>query len=162
MTSTKNINEQYIYAIFKIISQTEKKFFEKLYKNLDIRIKLQKIIYIIQEILNYDLGLKFNLYIYGPYSPELAKLYYRDNLSQIIQKTDIPRNIKKIEKTIIELYKLDRRFLEILTTYHDLYIYLNDEEKARLGVQEIKFVNKKDLDKVILYYKKINDNINIK
>ncbi|MGC9069669.1 MAG: hypothetical protein ACP5IZ_11995, partial [Thermoprotei archaeon] len=48
---------------------------EWLINNFDIRLKIQKIVYLLKYItkeFNYD----FSLYLRGPYSPELAKDYF--------------------------------------------------------------------------------------
>lgn len=47
--------------------------------SLDDRLFLQKVGYIVQEILGRDLGYKFSWYSYGPYSRDLARdLHSRD------------------------------------------------------------------------------------
>lgn len=44
-------------------------------ENFESRLRLQKYVYLVK-IFGFDLGYIFNLYIYGPYSSELAKDYY--------------------------------------------------------------------------------------
>jgi len=44
---------------------------------LDTRIKIQKLVYFAQECFGLTFRYRHTLYIYGPYSPELANDYYR-------------------------------------------------------------------------------------
>jgi len=85
------------------------------------RFKLQKIIYLIQlhpkirKILNYE----YNLYIYGPYSKELADDYYHlDNVT--------PEYLENIPETVInlvnELKKFSHRKLELYATTVDIIL----------------------------------------
>ncbi|MHA1253193.1 MAG: hypothetical protein ACTSRP_24650, partial [Candidatus Helarchaeota archaeon] len=69
--------------------------------NFNTRLLIQKAFYFLTK-LGFPFRIKFNFYKYGPYSPELAELYYR---STELAKNSVD-NYFKIEFTKEEMQKL--------------------------------------------------------
>ncbi len=109
--------------------------------NIEDRKKLQKFVYLLQA-LGCRLHYHYNLYIHGPYSPELTREAYNLNLIQNPIREILSRRVKvddlelgKIRK-LKELVKgLDRsEDLEILATIHYLkhVAYMPDRSKEAI------------------------------
>jgi uncharacterized protein YwgA len=79
--------------------------------DFDSKVKLQKYVYL-SNYFGSNLDYNFNLYIHGPYSPDLAKDYYylSENKTVVVEPLVDEKFFKLIEgKTI--------KWLEIATTY---------------------------------------------
>ena len=69
-------------------------------------------------------GYRFSLYIYGPYSPDLARVYYElaelgdDYIAELASTYDPPRRVRDILR---ELVMLDTETLELMATAYDIY-----------------------------------------
>lgn len=94
--------------------------FDKLGLKLDVttfehRLRIQKIVYILQlhrEFRKY-LDYRFNLYIRGPYSPDLASVYY--GISEEVH----PSNVELSEEALRygrEVVSKDNEYLEVAST----------------------------------------------
>ncbi len=120
-----------------ILGKVLKNFYNSFDMNdFDDRLKLQKIVYLMKS-KNLNLGYIFNLYLYGPYSPELTKDGFQ--ISQVCEYGNIGKIgfedegldsqfldfIQKIEEK-----KEDLEWLEVVSSY--LFIKnnlsLSDEE----------------------------------
>lgn len=88
--------------------------------SIDFRIKLQKLAYIAQNILNVELGLSFNMYLYGPYSPRLADIYHSENFREMVKGAEILEELAPLGDALSKLAGKDARWLEIVTTYFDV------------------------------------------
>lgn len=102
--------------------------------SFDNRLKLQKMIYLIQEVGGIDLGYQFSLYHHGPYCPELTKTaFYIEDFTGM--KEDVVFEDEETEKKFQDLigkvdkFKEDVDWLEIASTiilFSKLYPKLKD------------------------------------
>jgi len=132
--------------------------FEKLGLKLDIRsfekrLRIQKIVYMLQlhpefkPYLNYH----YNLFIYGPYSPELAFVYY--HMPENIAPAEIKVSSRAIEYGK-EISRWDNSLLEEIASTLIEAIKINkgrieDEELVKL-VHELKPYHKRDkIDEIL-------------
>jgi len=81
------------------------------------RIKLQKVVYLIENAFEVDLDFNFSWYIHGPYSPTLTKVMFKQEDGNEIQLNE--SKIKKLEKAK-EFFKTHntRSRLELLGSLH--------------------------------------------
>lgn len=90
-------------------------------EKFDSRLKLQKIVYLMQAY-GLNIGYTFHLYLYGPYSTELARDGFSmpDFLGQSLIQFSNNQNQAKFEKFIrfIEDKKDDTEWLEIAASLH--------------------------------------------
>lgn len=111
------------------------------------RLKFQKLAYIVQEILGFDLGLEFSKFFYGPYSPELSSLL-----------DDLPRNgpsaeeVAPVAEVALSLWGESDRVLELLSTYHSFLVYTGDPAEAERGLREVRVVDDAALKRVLELY----------
>lgn len=88
--------------------------------NFDDRIKLQKMIYLIQAYV-VNLGFSFSLYLRGPYSPSLTKIAFIGNFNEAkpvyLEDPKIENKFKRFLKLILP-HKDDIKFLEVASTLH--------------------------------------------
>lgn len=99
---------------------------KKIYTSFDMasfdnRLKLQKIIYLVQAY-GINLGYTFNLYVYGPYSPELTKTgFYMEDFNSIkeigFEEDTITKKFDEFKEKI-EPFKDNLKWLEIASTIH--------------------------------------------
>jgi len=89
--------------------------------NLESKIKLQKYVYFAREF-GLEFPYEFNLYIYGPYSPDLAKDYYSINRIDV-EPMELP------EEFINFLSGKDVNWLEIASTYLMIWKRYNRPKK---------------------------------
>lgn len=92
--------------------------------SLEDRLFLQKVGYIVQEILGRDLGYKFSWYSYGPYSRGLARdLHSRDCREQ----EEDPQDLEDLSLRLAKIYsralsacpqERSSRILEIVASIH--------------------------------------------
>jgi uncharacterized protein YwgA len=126
--------------------------FSTIENDIDVRKKIQKSIYILQlEKFDFNLGYRYNLYLAGPYSPELSDDYYKlaadsTMYSQIVQSLNFQdfaeRKITEFKNTFRGNYEL----LECFSTLHFLitntFSYIDDSthrmEKAKNHLFKIK------------------------
>ncbi|MDR1696567.1 MAG: hypothetical protein LBR69_08100 [Endomicrobium sp.] len=96
------------------------------------RKRFQKIVYLLQEISSFPLSYRYNLYIYGPYSPDLTKdlfLMSEDfsNLNALSAdytlKEEITKKITQIKDDILDVRPASMDevdWIELVATYHYL------------------------------------------
>jgi len=137
------------------------KDFKKIREDINIRKKIQKAIYILKlPKFDFDLGHGYNLYIAGPYSPDLSTDYYSiadkaEHYHEYVQKTHF---ISEIESKLDEFNKTfddDYLLLESTATIHFLYsksfAYIPGEIERKEKVVDFfiqikpEYENKKDL-----------------
>jgi len=135
--------EKRLLFLYLIIAELGlKEELQKFYLDLSSRKKLQKYLYIFQEILyKQSFQYSYNLYIYGPYSPSLTKdlidLYsekieYERAASQYKLSGEIISNIKKEIDLLAQRGEIDVvNWLELICTFHYLYTktYLRDSDR---------------------------------
>lgn len=117
--------------------------------------KLQKIAYIVQEVLNVPLDIDFSMYLYGPYSPELSELYYEQNFLLNVIATQPPPSILKIQDKLRKLGKKDARWLETVATFYSMRKRAKDDKDAMISVTKIKPVSLEDVKKYVEEAKEI-------
>jgi len=111
------------------------------------RLKLQKYVFLARRY-GFDLGYSYNLYIHGPYSPDLAKDYYALSESPIEHNgTPLPdaRFIKLIKRK-------SEWWLELAATVamvFDRYWDVKDEMVVKLVKDSKPFAMEDEIDKVI-------------
>lgn len=74
--------------------------FEPSMKTFADRKKMQKLVYILQEVFGVDIGSNFSWYIHGPYAPDLTRLLFEITESgSTVQVGALDKsNLPKIEK----------------------------------------------------------------
>lgn len=119
------------------------------------RIRLQKIFYILKKF-DLDLNFKFNWYAHGPYSPDLADVYYyaKDYLNSIEENQSYFNYSEKLKlnnaKKFLESIKNNSKLLEYyasLVFVHNDMIFRKDERNQETYENRIK------KSKPGLYYK---------
>ena len=111
-------------------------------RDFDGRRVLQKVVYLLQEgRRRWDFGFSYNLYIRGPYSPELAGVGYDLLTSQELQtQTNLVEECRKDISRLRECFaeadrqlKLNADLLELAATLHFLcrhsFSYLGQTER---------------------------------
>ncbi len=93
--------------------------------DLATRVKIQKLVFLMSHFIQELKGFRFNLYIYGPYSPDLAEVYYElarngDNAIEALASKYKP--LKEIENILYNLSRLDNEILELMATAYDIYL----------------------------------------
>ena len=78
---------------------------------IEDKIKLQKVIYIVQETLGINIGAEYTMYLYGPYAPNLTDLYYDDALMLVWLIYAIRRKPGKKPRKAIRHFLLDTDWL---------------------------------------------------
>ena len=104
----------------------------------------QKAIYLLQEKpFSWDMGFRYNLYIRGPYSPQLADAGYglldnKDEWDAVLESQQLVRAAQKHVQKLREEFTgedgdLDGDLLELAATYHFLrhrtFRYVDDPSK---------------------------------
>ncbi len=117
------------------------------------RIKLQKIIYLLQAY-GINLGYIFSIYIRGPYSQELTKTayYIQDFNSATNIDFENPKDTEIFESYInkIEEFKHNIKWLEVASTLH-LFKNMNkstSKDEIITKVMSIKPFTKEEIEKV--------------
>ncbi len=152
---TKKETAIYICSILKSINAYKIKTF-------DNRLRNQKLQYLLQTY-NITPKLRYNLYIKGPYSPELTELTYKvknnyDNEVKSVSfvTNELKNNFKRFEYFI----KYDNRKLELITTYLLFKEELNlSDTNAKKELIKLKSCTKKELNFAIKNYNKIKSDI---
>lgn len=118
-------------------------------KKFDDRVLLQKYVFL-SRFFGYDLGYYYNMYLYGPYSSDLANDYY--NLPPGKERSEKYLDWDKKEDFINLVKGKKRRWLEIASTIMSLREYGYVGEDLRKKVAEIK---NEDEDYVKKVYKEL-------
>ncbi len=71
------------------------------------RIKIQKVIFFMQEAEGIDIGAEYTIYLNGPYAPNLASLYYDDALMLVWLIYAIRRKLGKKPRRAIRHFLID-------------------------------------------------------
>lgn len=85
----------------------------------DDRLRMQKLVYLAGKF-GFDHGYSYNMYLHGPYSPELADDYYEDEFSTVLDEPrvslafDLISFLDLVENKTIE-------WLEVAATAHSLW-----------------------------------------
>lgn len=122
----------------------ENRIFTFKVNRFDARLKLQKYVYLARKFgLNLDYN--YNLYIHGPYSPELAKEYYAlGNIKGI--KVDL-------DERFVDLIKgKSEQWLELAATIvmvFERYSNISDEMVIELVKSSKPFATEKELREII-------------
>ncbi|MHA1196979.1 MAG: hypothetical protein ACTSRH_15620 [Promethearchaeota archaeon] len=164
------INENIIKFI-KICEELGlKEKIEDLNRDFKLRLKFQKIFYFLVK-LGFPIKLQYNFYKYGPYSPDLAEIYYesmelsKENHKQYINKIEFTKEEKeKIEtlKKISNAWGNDIEKLEyyssVLYIYDDMYFKDWSKELVQDKILELKpeLFNKFNFENVLKELKKFN------
>jgi len=98
--------------------------------------KLQKLVFLIENELNFDLGYKFIPYYFGPFSKKLQDdIYQLRNLGYVEVKDLTERTYKLSDKVTFDFSFLDKNFVEFVIAhlkipFSDLlkYIYVKYPE----------------------------------
>ena len=108
----------------------------KVEEEFDKRFRLQKYVFFAR-FFGLDLGYDFNLYMHGPYSPELAKDYYELSRRRVRPEgADLPRSFKAEEYVRLLLNK-DDEWLEAAATILDVW----ENNKSKPGFDLNKLVH---------------------
>jgi len=93
-------------------------------EGLEARVRVQKLVFLMRRFIPALRGYKFSLYIYGPYSPDLARAYYElaergdDYIAELASTYNPP---KEAERILRQLARLDTETLELMATAYDIY-----------------------------------------
>lgn len=134
--------------------------------NFSERKRLQKIIYLLQES-GINFGVDFSWYIYGPYSPALTRVAYKEDPEVHEKDIVVEKNYKK---RILELKQalgrdiLSSDTLELIASLH--YLISLGKQQKRTDIEIIKLFKKLkpffSEEEVNYYFKKINSLIEAK
>ena len=138
------------------------------------RLLIQKYSYVIQAVAGFHLG-NFNLYIRGPYSPDVANMafFISENYEQVSQATkkyrfssvvqNIVNNIQNIfSNPSIDLPK--ERALEAWSTYHYIRTnFFNSKgfNEAGNSLFQVKSFPEIDRDEILKFLRKVDDELKI-
>jgi len=106
---------------------------------LDARIRVQKLVFLMRELVREFRTYRFNLYKFGPYSKDLADDYYklaslsREELDRLSgEYSPSPR----AERLLEELSRFDTETLELMATAVDLWVemrrHFKDVSRSRM------------------------------
>jgi uncharacterized protein YwgA len=93
-------------------------------EGLEARVRVQKLVFLMRRFIPALRGYKFSLYIYGPYSPGLARAYYElaergdGYIAELASTYEPPKGVERILR---ELARLDTETLELMATAYDIY-----------------------------------------
>ncbi len=130
------MKRDYVYAVIKAASGGDVSI-----ETLDDRVRLQKIVYLAQELLKIPLGVSFSMYLLGPYSPELARLYYDQSFLKRVKEAGEELIGADERRKLVEWWRKDRKWLEVAATATEFYKIMGPE-RAIKEVSEIKGVPK--------------------
>ena len=96
----------------------------ELMKRFTTRVRVQKLVYLLRDIVPEFRGYDFSLYIRGPYSPELADDYYRIihegmDIDRLANSYKPPREAVELLRKLVDIE--DIRMLELAATILDIY-----------------------------------------
>lgn len=104
------------------------------------RLKLQKLVYMVQTCFGLDMGYSFTIYRFGPYSTKLADQYYDDLDKNVIvnnMNIDLPKRFNQDQFINIFSGK-DGRWLELAATLIDSQKHVSGYDKTVETVSRIK------------------------
>lgn len=114
--------------------------FSEIQNDIDLRKRIQKSIYILQlDKFKFDIGYQYNLYLAGPYSPQLSNDYYdiadeSTMYSNMVKHLKFKKDAEKKLKQFIDKFDEDYDLLECFATLHFLitytYSYLDEEQRV--------------------------------
>lgn len=136
-----------IYAIYRVAFEDKGVTDPK--ANLELRIKLQKLAYLVQELLGVRLGLNFSMYLYGPYAPALSDVYYEDDFTSKVPDARVPHQIEAVDDKIKKLSKKDARWLEVAATFYSMRKRAKNDDDAIISVTKIKPVTYEEVKMVV-------------
>lgn len=122
-------------GILKRIGNINMKLFKEFKKE---RMKFQKTVYFLK-IFGFDWGHAFNFYLYGPYSPSLAKDGYKlaEISGDLKELKFLDDEIEKKFKELLEFLgprKNDAKWLELLSSIHFLKMAKKNKEEIRMTI----------------------------
>jgi len=96
------------------------------------RLKIQKCVYL-AKYYGLDLGYRYNMYIYGPYSADLSNEYYRVIDDIIVKKDYNNKEVEEMEgfdakRFLVDIKNKDANWLELATTAINLSHVFKGEE----------------------------------
>ena len=128
------VNKPLLYSVFKTAFGTS---LANPADDISIRIRLQKIAYFAQTALEMPIGAVYSLYLHGPYSPEIARVYYEDNFLENVSKA---REIPEHAGILKTLASKPTDWLELAATYYSFTRAGLDMERAISRAADIKGV----------------------
>jgi len=106
----------------------------KVEEEFDKRFRLQKYVFLAR-FFGLDLGYDFDLYMHGPYSPDLAKDYYELSRWKVRPEgAELPHNFKA-EEYVKLLFKKDDEWLEAAATVLD--VWNNNKSKPGFDISKL-------------------------
>lgn len=105
------------------------------------RFKIQKYIYFLQEGMGYNLNFKYNLYLYGPYSPELMNVAFSVASEINIETPSVPSELSSDISKLLNIFP-DNNTMEAAATLLFIskqnYLQVSPEEFAKSKFDAIK------------------------
>ena len=130
--------------------------------NFDDRLRVQKIIFLMQTILGHKFKFPYTLYVHGPYSPKLSDLFYgfKDTLQFKTVKFKDGTNEDNFKEfiAIIQDFSNDRLMLELVSTlaYINKNLNIHDEKEMLTKLKSIKPSYKENIyTQALNYYKEL-------
>jgi len=105
-------------------------------KSFENRLIIQKTACLLK-MLGFDIKYKFSMYVRGPYSPDLTKELYKNDLNNF--QGEVSKKEKEKLKKFKEITEMNPKYLELMTTY----AFLEKEEgyneiEAKIKLKQIK------------------------
>ena len=117
------------------------------------RIRIQKFGYIITKLIPSALQYSFGFYILGPYSPDLAKDYYRCKIEDLPSLSSV--EAKKVDR-IKELKTASVLELEIMASLLSIRERSSNDDEAKIRLMKIKpYLKLPDIENAALQLKKL-------
>jgi uncharacterized protein YwgA len=121
--------EERLERLAKFIKALEYKgVFKFNINNFIHRLKLQKYVYLARKF-GFDLGYEYNMYIHGPYSPDLARDYYALDIQSVTGREELKEEFIRLIKGASE------RWLELAASIlmiHERYGHLDNDTLIKL------------------------------
>ncbi len=137
------MRRELIYAVIKAASGGDVSI-----KTLDDRVRLQKVVYLAQEVLKIPLKVSFSMYLLGPYSPDLARLYYDQSFPEKVKEAREELIGVDERRKLAEWWEKGRKWLEVAATATE-FCRTMGPERAVKEVSEIKGVSKEFVARVL-------------
>jgi len=118
----------------------------------DNRLKLQKFVYLAKRY-GIDLDYNYNLYIHGPYSPELADDYYHMEDDSPAESIELPEDFLRLIKGKSERWL---EFAATLVMIKERYPELDEKSMINLVRDNKPFAEEKELWDILIKLKKYN------
>jgi uncharacterized protein YwgA len=115
--------------------------------DIDTRIFLQKIAFFAQEALGIPVNAAYTLYIHGPYSPEVARVYYEDDFAERVRSARVLDNPRAV-RVLRALAHKDVRWLEVAATYYHFKRKGLDDRSAALWTSNVKSISADEVAKI--------------